>query len=220
VKTAIELFASADAVLLDFDGPICSVFAKTDPRTASKAMVEKLHAHGYEAPSRWSDRSDPHAVLRDVARQLPKPAIDLAERELTRAEVEAIKSATLTDGLTDVLEVLAGRPLAIVSNNAEAAVRSLLAAQLPTSLEVPVLGRPSAQTHLMKPSPYLVQIACQRLRVPPAAAVFVGDSSSDIAAGITAGVMTVGYANKPHKRKMLSAAGADAVVTHMSDLVN
>ena len=60
--------------------------------------------------------------------------------------------------------------------------------------------------------------ALQALKVAPDAAVLVGDSATDVAAARAAGVACVGYANKPGKAERLAAAGADAIVTDMTDL--
>jgi beta-phosphoglucomutase-like phosphatase (HAD superfamily) len=48
--------------------------------------------------------------------------------------------------------------------------------------------------------------------------VIVGDSVTDIEAGLAADVWTIGYANKLGKDEAMRDAGADAVVISMSTL--
>lgn len=56
------------------------------------------------------------------------------------------------------------------------------------------------------------------LGVHAADGVFIGDQTSDMEAGRTAGTRTVGYANKPGKADALSATGADVVVESMTEV--
>jgi phosphoglycolate phosphatase-like HAD superfamily hydrolase len=51
----------------------------------------------------------------------------------------------------------------------------------------------------MKPSPYLVRAAVGRPDTVGARRVFVGDSASDVVAGMLAGVPVIGYAPNPLK---------------------
>ncbi|MBM0202538.1 HAD hydrolase-like protein [Micromonospora sp. STR1s_5] len=80
-----------------------------------------------------------------------------------------------------------------------------------------VIGR-GEHPDLLKPNPVPVVQALQALNVAPGAAVLVGDSITDIAAARAAGVACVGYANRPGKAEGLAAAGANAIVTDMTDL--
>lgn len=52
----------------------------------------------------------------------------------------------------------------------------------------------------------------------PADAIFIGDAVRDVEAAHAAGVLAVGYANKPGKMEALAAAGAVSVVTTMKAL--
>ena len=82
-----------------------------------------------------------------------------------------------------------------------------------------MIGRDPRQPSLLKPSPDSIIRALAHLDLPPAHAVFVGDSTSDVDAGHAAGLPVVGYANKPGKDQRLRAAGADAIITSIGELV-
>jgi beta-phosphoglucomutase-like phosphatase (HAD superfamily) len=81
-----------------------------------------------------------------------------------------------------------------------------------------VSARSGPDVALLKPSPYLLLQAATALTVHPSECTFIGDSLSDIEAARTAGVRSVGYANKPGKIAKFRAAGADAVIEAITDL--
>jgi phosphoglycolate phosphatase len=109
----------------------------------------------------------------------------------------------------------------VVSNNSAEAVRAYLAARRLGDLVASVVARyDGMDPRLLKPDDHLVRMALTELASPPAAAVFIGDSRSDIDAGRTAGVPTIGYANKPAKRQGFLDAGADAVIDTMTELAD
>jgi beta-phosphoglucomutase-like phosphatase (HAD superfamily) len=56
------------------------------------------------------------------------------------------------------------------------------------------------------------------LDADPAAATLVGDSFTDIEAAHSAGVASIGYANKPGKRERMAELRAGAVITSVADL--
>lgn len=69
-----------------------------------------------------------------------------------------------------------------------------------------VIGRAAYRPDLMKPDPHSLLIAAERLDVPPKRCTLIGDSVTDIEAARTAGAMSIGFANKPHKTLALTEA--------------
>ena len=61
----------------------------------------------------------------------------------------------------------------------------------------------------MKPSPYRVRIAVGSLPAEPEDCVFIGDTVTDVLAGLLGGVAIIGYANKPARPRHLSAPGQE-----------
>jgi phosphoglycolate phosphatase-like HAD superfamily hydrolase len=57
------------------------------------------------------------------------------------------------------------------------------------------------------------------LGAEPTECVLIGDSLSDIEGARNAGVLSIGYANKPGKLERFTAAGADAVIANMGELL-
>ncbi|MGH3731242.1 MAG: HAD family hydrolase [Micromonosporaceae bacterium] len=105
----------------------------------------------------------------------------------------------------------AGRPVAIVSNNSEPAIRAYLDVHTLTGWIAPIVGRAYATPDRMKPNPAPIVDAMTVLGVDPATCALVGDSVTDIEAARAAGVRSIGDANKVGKTQALTDAGADAV---------
>jgi phosphoglycolate phosphatase-like HAD superfamily hydrolase len=72
---------------------------------------------------------------------------------------------------------------------------------------------------LLKPAPYLVQLAMSDAAVPPARCVLVGDSLADLQAAHAVAVPVIVYANKVGKRAWAEEHGAEAVIDSMAELV-
>ncbi|MFI6158567.1 HAD family hydrolase [Micromonospora haikouensis] len=214
-----SLVGRARVVLLDFDGPVCGVFARHPASAVADELRRLLADRGVPLPAGIRHEPDPLAVLRFTA-TLGRPAVvRLVDEALTRAEVTAARTAAPTPYGREAIVAAhrAGRRVAVVSNNSAACVRAYLNAHRLTSYVHPVVGRPEGAPGRMKPDPYPVLAALRELAAEPADCVLVGDSATDVEAAHAAGVAAIGYANKPGKRARLAAA--DAVVDSMAELV-
>ncbi|MGW3966843.1 HAD family hydrolase [Amycolatopsis sp. NPDC005003] len=210
---AAEVLARARALLLDFDGPVCSVFAGIPASTVANQLRGVLADCGHaDLPEAIAASADPFDVFQYAA-TLGEDQARFVEVAFAAHEVEAISSATPTSGAHDLIEAWheSGRPLAIVSNNGTPAIGAYLDLyDLRRSISF-VSARTGPNAALLKPSPYLLQQAVAALEVPPSESVFLGDSTSDMVAAKAAGTASIGYANKPGKGTKLVMAGADAV---------
>lgn len=210
-----RILATSRAVLFDFDGPICSVFAGR-PAPEVAARLRQLLPLG-PARTDVSLDHDPLEVLR-YAETLGAAVVARVEAALINEETEAIRVAVPTRGGKVSVKscLVSGRRAALVTNNSERAARGYLEQNSMTQLFHVVVGRPALRPQRMKPHPGVVLAALARLSVQPAGAVLVGDSMSDIEAGRAAGTYIVGYASRPEKRASL--AGADVVIDDMTCL--
>jgi HAD superfamily hydrolase (TIGR01509 family) len=217
VTSSAQVFAAAQLVMIDFDGPVCSVFASFAPAAAAEAMRASLQGRGARVAAAWNSVPDPHALIALIGESGDQEALSVAENCLTRTETHAVGSAAMTDGLREFLESLHNRNWAIVSNNSTDSIThyfSIIQAQQPPA----IFGRVPNRPDLMKPSPFLLNQALRSLGGKPEEAVFLGDSASDVTAGLAARVPTIGYANKPGKRQTLEAAGATNVIDTLAAL--
>jgi len=128
--------------------------------------------------------------------------------ELTRAYADAIET------VVDLRK--SGYRLGVVTSKAsDIANRSLAFVGLDRYLDV-MVGFDSTDRH--KPDPEPVRYALDVLQVPPAEAVFVGDSPHDMYAGNAAGVVTVGALWGPFSRSALDPAAPRFYLDRIRDL--
>ncbi|MGI6873928.1 HAD family hydrolase [Amycolatopsis sp. 3B14] len=217
--TAAELLDQAGALLLDFDGPVCSVFAGIPAPVVAEQLRTVLADAGHASPEPVASSSDPFDVL-EYAASLSDDDARYVEAAFTAHEVEAMTTAAPTEGAHELMQAWhgSGRPLAIVSNNSAAAISAYLDFYGLRPLVNVVSARESADVQLLKPRPHLLNQAVRRLGLPAERCVFVGDSLTDIEAAKAAGVLSIGYANKPGKRERFTSAGADAITEVLTDL--
>lgn len=220
--TAADLATVVDrarVILLDFDGPVCSIFAQHPASAVAHQLRKLLVDQAVTLPTEILNEPDPLAMLRFTA-TLGRPAVvQLVDEMMTREEVTAARTAEPTPYGRDVIVAAqqTGRLVAVVSNNSAESVHAYLNARRLTSYVHPVIGRPEAAPERMKPDPFPVLTAVRELGAEPKDCVLVGDSVSDIEAAHAAGVAAIGYANKPGKRERFAAA--DAVIDSMAELV-
>ncbi|MBT2226430.1 HAD family hydrolase [Nonomuraea sp. NEAU-A123] len=215
----VDIFRETRAVLLDFDGPVCRIFAGLPAASAAEGLKRLLRGQGAELPQDVAELDDPLKVLRRTADFAPE-LVDKVETALMAYEIKAVDFAEITPGARDLLAACAGtgRPVVIVSNNSEPAIERFLDhAGLDKSL-AGVVGRPIGAPAEMKPHPRSVLRACEMTDVRPDEAVLIGDSWFDMEAAINAGARSIAYANAEGKDVTLAQAGADVVSKDMREI--
>lgn len=223
--TLAELVGRARCLLVDFDGPICAVFAGLPAATVAAELhtVIRDHLNGVLPPDIAELTASPIQILRRVA-DLDDDALTRAVADACRdAEIRAVATATPTPGAHGLLRAThdTGRRVAIVSNNASAAIDAYLRSHdMARYIEVIMARSDGMDPRLLKPHPFLVEQGLKAACTGPGEAVFIGDSTTDIEAGQAAGTGTVGYANKPGKHQRLVDAGADVVIDAMQAFAN
>ncbi|WP_116949400.1 HAD family hydrolase [Jiangella endophytica] len=211
-----KLMSGVELLMLDFDGPICSVFAGLPAPVVAERLRRTLKRHGLAIPPTLDREPDPLAVYRHSAAYGSVVTRQVYE-ELVVAEVEAVASAVPTPGAVDVIRAAAksGRRVAIVSNNATVAIQGYLAAHQIGGLIHYVAARRTPQPACMKPNPAYLLEAMAATATRPTSAVLVGDSESDVVASRRADVRSIGFANKAGKAERLRSVGADAITDAM-----
>jgi phosphoglycolate phosphatase len=214
----VEIFTTTRVVLLDFDGPVCDVFAGRPASQVAEELRQQLAGQFRgPLPDDVTTTHDPLHIIRRTADIAPELSQGL-ETSLRRAEVDAVLTASLTTGAAEFLAVChaAGHPVAIVSNNSAPAVKAFLALHGLAHLVQHVQGRDDSDPRLMKPDPFLIHAAIDALDGTGETAVLIGDSTTDIDAARAASTRVIGFINKPAKHQTLSHA--DAVTTTMREL--
>jgi phosphoglycolate phosphatase-like HAD superfamily hydrolase len=215
-----RLIAEVDAVLLDFDGPVCGVFSGYPARDVAAELVELLHRHGVQPPPSLTTGQDPLEVLRWTGSTGDPGVIRTVEDALCAAERRAVEVARPAPFGREVIVAArqAGLPIVIVTNNSVGAVSAYLAKHRLTGHVSSVVGRAYADPARMKPNPEPILRGAQAVNTEPGRSVIIGDSVSDIDGGRAAGVRLIGYANRPSKVDAFSRAGAEVIVTSMGSI--
>jgi phosphoglycolate phosphatase len=210
------IIARTRYLLLDFDGPICSIFAGLPAPTVADKLRQLLPG---DLPDEITNTGDPIEVFKYSA----TVSDDLAARveaEMTDLEVAAVPTADPTPYVHQVIASAreSDRIVAVVSNNSPRAVNAYLNCHGLSDGIATVVARTSHDPALLKPSPHLIDEAVRGLDGDPSATALVGDSFTDIEAAHSAGVSSIGYANKPGKRERMAELRAGAVIASMADL--
>lgn len=211
--TVAQVLAETGPILLDFDGPVCAVFATLPAHTVAEQLRHVLRTHHVEIPHHVQATSDPLDVLRFTA-TLGTPELTAhVDDQMRAAELVAVDGATPTPYAREVIVAAhtAGRQVAIVSNNSADAITRYLDAHRLTRYITAIIGRPHANPAGMKPNPEPIRQAIRAVDAEPHRCILVGDSTTDIEAARAAGTRSIGYANKSGKRERLAEAGADAI---------
>ncbi|MGW4208339.1 HAD family hydrolase [Lentzea sp. NPDC004789] len=210
-----RLLSDADVLLLDFDGPVCSVFAGFPAPVVADQLRDVLKdGWDLELPPRIAKEDDPFEVFRYAA-TLGEDHGRFVEAALTAHEVEAVATAEPTPWAHDLVRAWhrSGRLAAIVSNNSSRAVETYLGRHDLAGCIAYVSGRRAPDPRLLKPHPHLMHEVLTGLRVGAAQCLLVGDSDTDVIAASASSVPVIGYANKPAKIAILSSAHPELVVT-------
>lgn len=214
-----EIIAQVDALLLDFDGPLCRLFAGYPAGRAAEAERDLLRARGVDVPAEFANASDPLRLLQWTGTHHPALIPGVEERLLT-AERMAVRSAAPTPHSADVLRsaVESGLRVGVVSNNSAPAINAYLEMHGLSGYVSAISGRVPGQLDLMKPNPHLVARASELLGVRTSRCVLVGDSATDMEAARSAGARSVGYAKAPGRVDVLADSGAEVVIEDMAIL--
>ena len=205
-------------LLLDFDGPICSIFAGLPAATIADRLRKIFGDHAL-MPDEVARTADPFAVFAYAA-TISEDLAARVEAEMTDQELAAVPTAAPTPYVHEVVTACqnSGRSLAVVSNNSARTVHAYLTRHGLDDRIGLVVARTGHDPALLKPSPHLITRAVEALDAEPDECAIVGDSVTDIQAARLARVHSIGYANEPGKRERFAEAGADAIISSLADL--
>jgi phosphoglycolate phosphatase len=219
----MNVLVEARCLLIDFDGPVCTLFAGHPAAAVAGDMRLLISRHfgGELPPALAALRHDPLRILVEVAALGDERLTREVAKACREGEATAVRSAMPTAGAEEVLSAArdSGRRVGVVSNNGSDPVHDYLREHgLIRYIDGLVARVDGMHPRLLKPHPFLLERSFTATRTEPEDAVFVGDAVTDIEAGHAAGIRTIGYANKPGKHEHLTAAGADAVIGSMLTL--
>lgn len=214
-----DILNQAQHLLIDFDGPICSLFAGTPTAPVADCLREVITLQGVRLPQAIEDSGNWFEIFSFAASVSADLAVHV-ESALTELECAAVATAIPTPHVNDAISACreSARSIAVISNNSEKAVRAYLAAHdLYSQIDV-IAARTSCDPAILKPSPYLTDQAAGRLGTSTSACVVIGDSLADIESAQHAGALSIGYAPTSSDRERLATAGAGTIILSMADL--
>jgi len=218
----VELLSGKPSILLDFDGPVCSIFSNHLAPDVATSLRGVIAGTGVPIPSDIETERDPLEVLKWSA-TLGRPAlVRQVEAQLCAEEITATRTAVPTPfGRETIIGAFeAGKSIALVSNNSAGAIHTYLSSHRLTRYKLPVSGRAYARPDLMKPNPEPILVAAKLANASPADCVLIGDSMADIDGAHAAGVPVIGYANRAEKVDRFTDAQAHIVVTSMVEVAS
>jgi len=157
----------------------------------------------------------PEPLLENMMALPPGPERERAFSILERHEDDAADLSELGDGAREALEFLRARGtlLALVTRNSR---RSVLRVLEKHALDFDfVVTRDDAPA---KPRPEPLWLICERLGVPPAGALMVGDYKYDVIAGRAAGMRTALLIPENRLPPWLDEARPDHLLNRLDDL--
>lgn len=179
------------AILFDLDRTLVDVQTFTD-YGAALAEVEDLLGRGDDPPTPPTGWDGPTRKSMGILVALAgDPRWEEVSNVIARHELAAVDASRPMPGVVRALELVAKRPVAVVTLLPDEAARLVLARH---QLVLPVVvgRRPDLA---VKPAPDQLQAACSMLGVATGAAVMVGDSTWDAEAARRAGCGFIGVTN-------------------------
>ncbi len=213
------------ALVFDFDHTLTDFGRGVDWRRARDEVFALYRAAGVDArtlPRRGGAFALIAALDAEVARLHSRARADAirveAFRVLESHECAGAANASLLPGVASALAwaAEAGLALAIVSANAESAIRLALRRLGVEAGFAAVVGRSPERP--LKPAPDMHEEVLRLLACAPGAALGIGDSTADMTAATAAGMLAVGVAGGESGADDLFAAGASVVLADLSAL--
>lgn len=211
MTTAYDLLDRAEALFLDFDGPVAALMPP--PVNAEAAANARRPLAGEELPLEIESSTDHLAVLRWARANCNDELLAEVQLACTAAEVAAAGVCSPSLHAESLLAFAESRqlPVAVVSNNSDACVRAFLERFGWLQRVHAIACRTPSSVDMLKPKPDLLLLAADTMKLDVGTGLFIGDSVSDVIAGKAAGMTVLGLAKNTERAVQLLEAGAEAV---------
>lgn len=162
-------------------------------------------------------------VMADYMPELDPDATQEAKNYWSRHYVDNLSRVELKPNVIDTLDYLRdnGFVMAIATNMRESTMNEVLktigerhhgfSSYFSFKGSASMVGK-------SKPAPDLLYYVCENIGVVPSKSIFVEDSVVGVQSGTAAGTYTIGYSNEAENRERLRNAGADELISELSEL--
>jgi myo-inositol-1(or 4)-monophosphatase len=211
------IIARTAHLILDFDGPICDLFAATPAATITAQLRAALPAGS--APG-IGGSPDPFEILTHAATASAELG-DRADKAMTELELTAAATATPAAYIHDVIAACRdlGRSATVTSRHSADAVRAYLTASSLIGGIALIVARAGHAADQFHPDAPPIEQTLSALGAEPSTCALVTASAARIQAASHAGLHTIGYATAPGMPDALTTAGAHTTITSLADLV-
>lgn len=199
-------------IVFDFDGTIAHLFKNYSLKSTVKLLQEKLKFFNIH----FSLEQDAFEVFKVIELQTQKDfdkrlkAFLAVERILSDAELQAVETCELVDGVTEIIPKLMNQKykIGIASNNSEESIKRFLERHLPNTT-IPIIGRVKGKPYLMKPDPWSLNEMSSVLDCPVNKIIFVGDTYSDYLTSLNASCEFIAMATNESKKERLKSTASE-----------
>jgi phosphoglycolate phosphatase len=214
-----ELLARTRHLLLDFDGPICAIFAGHPARAVVRQLLELVAADGAPVSEPVANAKDPFDVLRYAATISPDLARHV-EHALRANEIDATRTATPTPHATEVITAWRDASRAPGGRQQQLSGGGRDLPRRPRHHSRPGRGAHQPRSSAAQAKPVSHQPDNPNARRRARGLRARGRLAQRHHGRSTRRDPSVGYADKPGKRRTLADAGAEVVIDDMRALAH
>jgi phosphoglycolate phosphatase len=215
-----------EAIVFDLDGTL--VHSTVDYAKMRSKVIEILVSHGVkeeslkEAQRLWQIMHEGEKQLEEMGYEARERAeiLDSTTRVMNEVELENVDNTTPIEGAKDVLKKLKemGIRIGIATRSCSAYTREAL--QRTGLMELVDVSLARDEVSHSKPDPRHLMQVITTLGVASDAAVFVGDTTTDMQTAKDAGVVFLAFSQQAQGIERLRSAGCKTIMEHLTQLID
>lgn len=194
------------AIVFDFDGTMIELFKNFNLNSTVRKLHFMMQNYGIE----YAINQDAFDVFDEIIKQtednyeIRERALCSANELLSNAEMEAVNSGKLVDGIVQAISVLQQRkiPIGVATNNSAICVENFMEKYC-SGISIPIVGRIGTRPELMKPCVWSLEEVSKQLGCSMKDVLFIGDTKRDYLCAQNAECMFLGMAPTEKKRVRL-----------------
>ena len=193
-------------LVFDFDGTMCRLFKNYSLNQVVAELHDRMKKYGYNF-SLDKDAFDIFEFIGIQENLNNRKKIELygeMNQVLVSAEMEAVKSCELVNGVNEVIPLLkkSGYKIGVATNNSVECVSEFLNLHC-SKMDIPIVGRVGKSPELMKPNKWSLIEVLKKMDCSVGNSIFFGDTQRDYECAKNAACKFIGVAPNDKKLKRL-----------------